>query len=79
MTDIYEQLTPVFREVFDDDRVVVTPDLSASAVDNWDSLSHVRLMVAIEEHFNIHFSSSEITSFKTVADLVTSIEAKLRP
>lgn len=77
MPTIYERLTPLFREVFDDDTVVVTPQLTANDVENWDSLSHVRLMVAIEEDFRIHFSSSEIASFKTVADLVTSIEAKL--
>jgi len=77
MADIYEQLTPIFGEVFDDD-IVVTPELTANDVENWDSLSHVRLMVSIEEHFKIRFSSSEITSFKTVGDLVTAIEAKLR-
>jgi len=76
MTDLYEQLTSIFREVFDED-VVVTPELTANDVENWDSLSHVRLMVAIEEHFKIHFSSGEITSFKKVGDLVASIEAKL--
>ena len=78
MPTIYDRLTPLFREVFDDDTVVVTPQLTANDVENWDSLSHVRLMVAVEEDFKIHFSSSEIASFKTVGDLVTSIEAKLR-
>ena len=77
MPTIYDRLTPIFREVFDDDSVVVTPQLTANDVENWDSLSHVRLMVAIEEDFRIHFSSSEIASFKTVSDLVASIEAKL--
>lgn len=77
MNDIYEQLTPIFREVFDDD-TMATPELTANDVENWDSLSHVRLMVAIEEHFNIHFSSSEITSFKKVGDLAAAIEAKLK-
>ena len=76
MTNIYDQLTPIFQEVFDDD-TVASAELTAADVENWDSLSHVRLMVAIEEHFKIHFSSSEITSFKKVADLVAAIEAKL--
>jgi len=77
MPTIYDRLTPLFREVFDDDTVVVTPQLTANDVENWDSLSHVRLMVAIEEDFKIHFSSSEIASFKTVDDLVASIEDTL--
>jgi acyl carrier protein len=77
MADIYEQLTPIFQEVFDDD-TVATARLSAKDVANWDSLSHVRLMVAIEEHFKIRFSSSEVTSFKNVGDLAAAIEAKLK-
>ena len=77
MNNIYAQLTPIFQEVFDDD-TVATAELAARDVENWDSLSHVRLMVAIEEHFNIHFSSSEITSFKNVGDLAAAIEGKLK-
>ena len=76
MSSIYEQLNPIFSDVFDED-VIVTPEMTANDVENWDSLSHVRLMVAIEEHFNIHFSASEITSFKKVGDMVASIEGKL--
>ena len=77
MSSIYERLTPVFREVFDNDDTVATPGLTANDVADWDSLSHVRLMVAIEEHFNIRFSTSEITSFKNVGELAACIEAKL--
>lgn len=76
MDDIYQDLTPVFQEVFDDESVVVTPELTARDVADWDSLSHIRLMVAIEQRFAIHFSASEITSFKNVGELVASIQAK---
>jgi acyl carrier protein len=77
MNGIYLRLTPVFHEVFDNDETVLTPDLTARDVSDWDSLSHIRLMVAIEEAFDIHFSTSEITSFKNVGDLVACIEGKL--
>ena len=78
MPDIYDELTPIFREVFDDDSVTAAPSLTARDVAAWDSLSHVRLLVAIEERFGIRFSSSEITSFKTVGEMAASIENKRR-
>ena len=78
MTNIYEQLTPIFQEVFDDDTVVARAELTAADVSNWDSLSHVRLMVAIEEQFKIRFSSSEISGFKNVGDMAVGIEQKLK-
>lgn len=77
MSSIYDKLAPVFHEVLDDD-TVLTPELTANDVADWDSLSHIRLMVAIEERFGIHFSASEITSFKNVGDLVACIEDKLK-
>ena len=77
MTNIFDALTPIFQEVFDDDTVVATPALTASDVANWDSLSHVRLMVAIEEHFKIRFTSSEISGFKNVGDMAAGIQQKL--
>jgi acyl carrier protein len=77
MTNLYDELTPIFREVFDEDTVVATPALTAGDVANWDSLSHVRLMVAIEERFGIRFTSAEISGFKNVGDMAASIEKKI--
>ena len=77
MDNIYDELTPIFQETFDDDGVVARPELTAADVTAWDSLSHVRLMVAIEERFNIRFTSSEISGFKNVGDMVASIQQKL--
>ena len=76
MNEIYQKLTKIFREVFDDDDIVAVPDLSAETVDEWDSLSHIRLMVTVEEQFKISFTTAEINSFKNVGELVAAIQIK---
>lgn len=74
---ITENLTQVFREVFDDDTLVLTDEMTADDVDAWDSLSHVNLMIAIEIAFGIEFKQNEIQSFANVGELRQSIEEKL--
>lgn len=76
MNHVCEQLTPIFREVFDNDAIVVTPVMTAAEVEEWDSLSHIRLMVAIEQAFGIRFTAAEISSFKNVGQLAECIEGK---
>jgi acyl carrier protein len=73
---IYERLTPIFQEVFDEDSLEVTPGLSAQDVDGWDSLSHIRLMLTIEKAFKIKFTTSEIGKLERVSDLVKVIESR---
>lgn len=68
--EIQQKLTETFREVFDDDSIVLRPDLTAKDIDGWDSLTHVRLMLSIERTLGIRFSSLEITGLKTVGDLM---------
>ena len=75
--EIYQQLTPLFRETFDNDEIALTPQLSAADVEEWDSLSNIRLIVAAERQFGVRFSTSEISSFQNVGDFVGSISAKL--
>jgi acyl carrier protein len=75
-THIYAQLAILFHDVFDDDSITLTPDLSAKDVDGWDSLSHIRLLLTIEKSFKIKFSTSEVGKLQNVGDLVTLIEAR---
>jgi acyl carrier protein len=75
--EILERLTPVFHKVFDNGAIVLTPELTADDVDEWDSMSHINLMIAIELEFGIEFDPSEIQSFANVGELVTTIEKKL--
>jgi len=75
---IYERLTPIFREVFDDDTLVATPTLVAAGVFGWDSLAHLRLILAVERTFEVDFAVSEMSSLENVAELATLIQSKLQ-
>jgi acyl carrier protein len=70
---VYARLTPIIRDVMDDDSIEVTPQLSAKDVDGWDSLTHIRLLMTIEKAFKIKFSTSEIGKLQSVGDLVSLI------
>lgn len=72
-----EKLAPIFQDVFDDDSIVPHPAMTAKEVAEWDSLGHIRLMVAIEQAFGIKFSTSEISNLANVGELVVVIEKKL--
>ena len=74
---IYQRLTEIFQDVFDDDSIEVTPKLSADDVDGWDSLTHIRLVLTIEKAFKIKFSTSEIVKLENVGDLVALIQGKV--
>jgi acyl carrier protein len=73
---IYERLTQLFQDIFDNDSISVTPELSAKDVDGWDSVAHIRLMLTVEKAFRIKFSTSEIGNLKNMGDLVTLIKAR---
>jgi acyl carrier protein len=74
---IYQRLTEIFQDVFDEDSIEVTPKLSADDVDGWDSLTHIRLILSIEKVFKIKFSTSEIGKLENVGDLVALIQGKV--
>jgi len=75
--DIYAQLTTIFHDIFDDDGLVITPDLTAAEVPEWDSFNHINLIVAVESRFKIKFQTAEIEQLHTVGHLVALIAAKL--
>ena len=70
-------LTEVFRQVFDDPEIVLSPEMTADDVEGWDSLSHINLIVAVVSRFNIRFKQKEVLSFKNVGDLSQCVESKL--
>jgi len=73
-----EAVREIMIDVFDvDDDLEVSPSTSAEDVEEWDSLSHIRLIVAVERHFGIKFKNSEVEALKNVGDLVAVIDRKL--
>jgi acyl carrier protein len=75
--NLLEKLQPIFQEVFDDDQLQVTSLATAKDVDGWDSFSHIRLVLAVEQAFSVKFSAREINKLKNVGEFVTLIQSKL--
>lgn len=73
-----EDLSEVFKVVFDDEGLNVTEESSANDVEGWDSMTHVLLLSAIEEKYGIEFNQKEIRKFQAVGDLLNSVNNKLR-
>lgn len=73
---IYDALTQVFRDVFDDDDIVLTPETTADDIDGWDSQAHVNLTVAAEVRFDVRFRTAELESLHNVGEFVRLIRDK---
>lgn len=76
-TTIYAQLNDIFREVFDDDDMAVSPEMTAADVPEWDSFNHVNIIVASEMKFGVKFKTGEIDSLRNVGDFAELIGQKL--
>ncbi len=74
--NVYPELEDVFREVFDDDSIHLTPETTAEDIEGWDSMSHVNMMIAVELKFGIEFTQREVVSFANVGELARAIEKK---
>ena len=74
---IFEKLNEIFIDVLDIDEVELTDATNANDIEEWDSLSHIQLIVAIEKSFGIKFTSLEIMKWKNVGEMVNSIEEKI--
>lgn len=74
---IFERLIAVFQEVFGNDTIVPSEDMTADDVEEWDSLSHIRLIVSIEQVFGIRFDTAEVHGAENVGAFVNIIAAKI--
>jgi acyl carrier protein len=75
--DIMARVQEIFRDELDLEELVLTDEMTADDVEEWDSLSHVQLVVALEKAFGVKFTSREILSWDNVGDLVDCIYKKL--
>lgn len=73
---IYEVLNEIFRDVFDDDEIVVDAETNSDTIEDWDSLEHINLVVAIEKAFGLKFTMDEVTGMKNVGEMVEIIKAR---
>jgi len=75
--EILAEVQEIFRDVLDNEDIVLTAETTANDVEEWDSLTHIQLIVAEEKHFKIKFQSKEILSWKNVGEMLDSIKSKL--
>jgi len=76
MTATIDKMQVIFRNVLDDDSLILRPEMTASDVEKWDSLTHINLIIALEREFRVRFKSSEVASVGNVADLAGLIDQK---
>jgi acyl carrier protein len=72
----FETLTEIVRDFFEDDSIVLTRATTAKDVEGWDSLAHVRLIVAVERQFQVKFTSSEVAGLKSIGELMDLIDRR---
>jgi len=75
--NIKEMLEEIFRDVFEDDTIELTEETTADDIEDWDSLTHIQLIVDIEKKFNVKFTTQEITGLKNVGEFIALVESKL--
>ncbi len=74
--DIETKLQEVFRDVFQDETLVILPEMTAGDVDKWDSITHLIMISKVEEVFNVSFRLKELIKLKNVGDLITLLKEK---
>jgi len=75
--EIFNSIEKVFREVLEEEDLLIKESFTAYDVDGWDSLTHIILVVEIEKALNVKFLSSEIISWENIGKMIDSIEEKL--
>jgi acyl carrier protein len=75
--EVYAALEAIFRDVFDDPSLRVTPETSAPDIPEWDSFNHINIVVAAEQRFGIKFRTFEIEALHNVGDFVGLIRSRL--
>jgi len=74
--DKLKQINDIFIDILDNEDILIEENTTAKDIDEWDSLTHIQLVVAIEKKFKIRFTSREIQSWKNVGEMIDCIETK---
>ena len=74
--EIIKEINNIFIDVLEDEDIVISEHTTSDDVDDWDSLNHIHLVVAIEKHFKLRFTSQEIQSWKNVGEMIENMQEK---
>ncbi|PWK79872.1 acyl carrier protein [Mucilaginibacter oryzae] len=75
---ILNQVNDIFKDVLENNDIILSAATTAADVEEWDSLNHIQLIVAIEKRFGIRFTTAEIYTWKNIGDMCTVIAQKLQ-
>ena len=75
MNDL-QKLSIIFKNVFDDENLEINIYTKAEDIDGWDSLAHIRLILAIEKHYELRFTAAEISEIQNVGEMIDLILSK---
>ena len=78
MNEILDRLQPIFREVLENNDLVITITSSAKNVEGWDSLAHINLVSVIEQEFKIRFALGELETLNNVGDMIELMQKKMK-
>ena len=71
---ILKEINNIFIDIIEDKGVVISESTTAEDIDEWDSLTHIQVVIEIEKKFNKKFTSAEILSWKSIGDMINGIE-----
>ncbi len=75
--ELFEEINEIFRDVFDDDTLVITDSTNSEDIEDWDSLEHINLVVAMEKRFNMKFNIKEVGQLQNVGEMADLILKRL--
>ena len=75
--EVAAKIQEIFRDLFDDESLVIQDETTAADVEDWDSLQHINLITAVERTFGIRFSMQEVVAFQKVGDMIDCVLSKL--
>ena len=74
--NIINRLTEVFRDVFDDDSITISPATTSADIEDWDSIEHINLIGAVEDDFGLRFKMKEVSGMKNVGEMINIISER---
>ena len=76
--EIISRVLKVFRDVFDDDSIVINDETTSKDIEGWESLTHISLISSIEDEFSIKFNTKEVINMQNVGDMIDCIIEKIK-
>ncbi len=74
---IFNNVQEIFRDIFDDEDLIINDNTNSDTIEDWDSLNHINLVSAIEKEFKIKFSLPELLNLKDVGEMNSLILEKI--